>query len=78
MPSEFHFDPYWRARLGRKVSLRFKLHGDPEHAFSEAIGMVASVEGEGLPATIAVVNRRGETTVFAAGDVIATKDLPGG
>ena len=75
MGSEPRSVAYWRARLGRKVSLRFKLHGDPAHPFSEAIGMVASTEGEGSEARVSVVNRRGETATFAVSDVIAAKDL---
>jgi hypothetical protein len=56
--------------------LRFALAGDPAHPFSEAIGMVASVEGEDPSATVTVVNRRGEKRSFAVVDVIATKDMP--
>jgi hypothetical protein len=61
--------------LGRKVSLRFKLHDDPAHPHSEAIGMVASVEDDGPSAIVTVVNRRGEGTRFDCADVEATKDF---
>jgi hypothetical protein len=61
--------------LGRKVSLRFKLHDDPDHPHSEAIGMVASVEQDGPSAVVTVVNRRGESTRFDCADVEAAKDF---
>jgi hypothetical protein len=56
--------------------LRFALTDDPAHPFSEAIGMVASVEGDDPSAIVTVVNRRGEGRSFLAADVLATKDMP--
>lgn len=75
MTAEATSAAYWRTRLGRKVSLRFQLHDDASHPFSEAIGMVASVEEGENPVLVSVVNRRGETTTFSTADVIAAKDL---
>ena len=75
-PQEFPtFPDYWRRRLGRKVSLRFKVHDDPAHPHSEAIGMVSSVEDDGPSALVTVVNRRGVATTFDCADVEAAKDF---
>jgi hypothetical protein len=64
----------WRRYLGRKVSLRYRLHDDAEHPFSEAIGMVASVrEDPGKRAEIDVVNRRGVPSTVPLDDVIVAK-----
>jgi hypothetical protein len=62
----------FRSLIGRKISVRYRLHDDPEHPHSEAVGMVASV-GDGV---VSVVNRRGEMSVFAIDDVIAGKAWP--
>ena len=64
----------WRRYLGRKVSLRYRLHGDAEHPFSEAVGMVASVRAEPeRRAEIDVVNRRGVASTVPLDDVMAAK-----
>lgn len=59
----------WRALLGRKVSVRIRLHDDPRHPFSEAIGIVQKV----ADGRIEIVNRRGEVTGFAEADFVAGK-----
>jgi hypothetical protein len=64
--------------LGRKVSVRYALRADPEHPFSEAIGMVGSVEGEGSDLTISIFTKRGERVEMRAGDVLAAKVFPEG
>ena len=65
----------WRRHLGRKVSLRYRLHdGGSAHPFSEAIGMVASVRSDpGSPAEIHVVNRRGVSSTVPLEDIVAAK-----
>ena len=64
----------WRRYLGRKVSLRFRVHDDAEHPFSEAIGMVASVRATpGERAEIDVVNRRGVPSTVPLDDVTVAK-----
>ena len=64
----------WRALLGRKVSIRFKVLNDPEHPFSEAIGVVMAVKPDetGRP-TVSIVNRHGDTVAVAIDDVLAGK-----
>lgn len=59
----------WPRYLGRKISIRHRLHGDPDHEFSEAIGVVARVDEDSL----SILNRKGETVVVAFADVIAGK-----
>jgi hypothetical protein len=75
-PAELNSEHAWRALLGRKVSLRYRLHGDSEHPFSEAVGMVSFVgPGEGDRVVIRVVNRRGETVSAGLEDVLAAREL---
>jgi hypothetical protein len=56
--------------------LRYRVAGDPEHPFSEAIGVVQSVDGSGDETTIAVINRRGSVTVVRLTDIEAAKAFP--
>ena len=66
----------WRPYLGRKVSLRYRLRGDPDYPFSETIGVLAAVdEAEGEP-RLTVLKRRGEQVVVAARDIEAAKIFP--
>ncbi|HYN36925.1 MAG TPA: hypothetical protein VEV82_08100 [Actinomycetota bacterium] len=63
--------------LGRKVSLRYSLHGDPEHDVSEAVGYVQSVETDSSQQVlITIVNRRGEATVVPLADIQIAKRFP--
>src|SRR5688500_15832362 len=65
----------WRALLGRKISIRYALAGDPEHPFSEAIGVISGVsDGEGP--TISIMKRDGETVEVRAADVLQGKVFP--
>ncbi|HEV3472543.1 MAG TPA: hypothetical protein VG408_04975 [Actinomycetota bacterium] len=45
------------------------MHGDPQHPFSEAIGVVARVSADSL----SILNRKGETVTVDFADVIAGK-----
>jgi hypothetical protein len=62
--------------LGRKVSLRYRLHDDPQHPFSEAIGVVSSVAGDPGEQELTVLSRRGGATRVAVADVLAAKVFP--
>jgi hypothetical protein len=66
----------WSYLIGRKVSVRYALSGDPEHPFSEAIGMVGSVGGNGAEASVTIFTKRGERVTIRAGDVLAAKVFP--
>ena len=65
----------WRALLGRKISIRYALAGDPDHPFSEAIGVISGVAGGGDP-TISIMKRDGETVDVRAADVLQGKVFP--
>ncbi len=62
----------WTRYLGRKISIRLRLHGDPDHPFSEAIGVVSQVTRTDL----SILNKKGETVTVAFADVIAGKVFP--
>ncbi|MEA2507281.1 MAG: hypothetical protein QOH48_1899 [Actinomycetota bacterium] len=66
----------WSDRLGRKVSVRFRIHGDPDHPFSEAVGVVASVSSEGGSEIVTIINRRGGAITIPAPDLLAVKLFP--
>ena len=64
----------WRPLLGRKVSIRYRLHGDPDVALSEAIGVVQSVTGSASgDEHIAILNRKGEVRSVPVVDILAGK-----
>jgi hypothetical protein len=60
----------WGPHLGRKVSIRFRLHDDPEHSFSEAIGVIQSVDPD---RSISIVKRDGAVVEVAQLDILAAK-----
>jgi hypothetical protein len=66
----------WSKSLGRKVSVRYRLHGDPVHPFSEAVGVVASVAGSGDTQVVTIIDRRGKTVGIPAPDLLAVKLFP--
>ncbi len=66
----------WKPHLGRKVSLRYKLH-DGDHPYTEAIGVVSSVAVDATAAqTISILTRSGDTKIVASGDILASKLFP--
>jgi hypothetical protein len=67
----------WSGHLGRKISIRYKLHDDPAHGFSEAIGVVQSVRpNEAGVSELGILTRRGETKYVPIEDVLAAKLFP--
>ncbi len=62
----------WNGRLGRKVSLRYRLHDDPAHPFSEAIGVVMAVDDD----NIRIMTKRGETVSIPISDIEASNLFP--
>ena len=63
----------WRRCLGRRVSLRYRLHDDPEHPFSEALGSVQSVTSDKERVVVTLVDKRGKTFDIALEDIEAAK-----
>lgn len=65
----------WRALLGRKISIRYALAGDPEHPFSEAIGVISAVSDDEQP-RLTILSRDGSATELRAADVLQGKVFP--
>jgi hypothetical protein len=65
----------WRALLGRKISIRYALAGDPQHPFSEAIGVISGVSETDDP-VVTILGRDGNTSEVRASDVLAGKVFP--
>jgi hypothetical protein len=65
----------WRALLGRKISIRYALSGDPEHPFSEAIGVISGVSEEEHP-NITILSRDGKAIELSSSDVLQGKVFP--
>jgi hypothetical protein len=56
--------------------LRYKLHGS-DHPFSEAIGVISSIqEDPGGGQTLSVLTRSGETRSVPVADIVASKLFP--
>ncbi|HEU4868115.1 MAG TPA: hypothetical protein VFV09_10350 [Actinomycetota bacterium] len=67
------------ANLGERVSMLFKIEGDPEHPFSEVVGVLMRVTGAGGPdATYSVIRRSGEVVEVRQDKVMALKLMPSG
>ena len=66
----------FKQNLGRKVSIRYRIHDDPAHPFSEAIGMIQSVDSGSGRDVVEIVNRRGEVAAVAIDDIEAAKLFP--
>ncbi|MGH2820813.1 MAG: hypothetical protein ACRDJ5_09180 [Actinomycetota bacterium] len=62
--------------MGRKVSLRYALHGDPQHPFSEAIGVLQTVGPADGGDCLTIVDRGGDTKRIPVDDVLAAKLFP--
>lgn len=57
----------------------FRIEGDPEHPFSEVVGVLLRVTGAGSPeATYSVIRRSGEVVEVRQDKVMALKLLPPG
>ena len=52
--------------------MRFVLHDDPEHAFSEAIGVVMEATGD----RVCILTKRGERVEVDVRDIQAAKVFP--
>ena len=67
----------WSGHLGRKISIRYKLHDDPSHGFSEAIGVVQSVRpNDSGVSELGILTRHGQTKYVPVDDVLAAKLFP--
>lgn len=65
------------SRLGEKLSILYKIEGDPEHPFSEVVGLLQRVETAPDGGRILHVCRRnGVLVAVAEVDVIRMKFIP--
>jgi hypothetical protein len=64
-------------RLGEKLSILFRIEGDPDHPYSEVVGLLQRVAGNEAGArTLAVCRRDGSVVEVAEADVIRLKFIP--
>jgi hypothetical protein len=65
--------------LGERVSMLFSIEGDPEHPFSEVVGVLMRVAGAGSPdATYSVIRRSGEIVEVRQDKIMSLKLMPAG
>ena len=70
-------DPGLEQRLGEKLSILFRIEGDPEHPYSEVVGLLQRVTVDETGArTLAVCRRDGSVVEVAEADVIRLKFIP--
>jgi hypothetical protein len=73
-PPELNDPNVWRRQIGRKTSMRLRHHGDPAHPFTEAIGVVQSVDADrDGTVRLKLITRRGELKTTAIADILAAK-----
>lgn len=64
------------SHLGEKVSILFRIPGDPEHPFSEVIGLVQQIDRSGSAPVYRIVRRSGEVVSVPETDVVKVKVIP--
>ncbi len=65
------------SRLGEKLSILFRIEGDPEHPYSEVVGLLQRVSTGGDGGRVLHVCRRdGSVTAVAEADVVRLKFVP--
>ena len=70
-------DPDFKRRLGEKLSILFRIEGDPDHPYSEVVGLLQRVAVDQAGArTLAVCRRDGSVVEVAEADVIRMKFIP--
>jgi len=63
--------------LGQKVSILYRIEGDPDHPFSEVVGVVQRIEcPDGGRAVYHVLRRSGEMVPVRASDVVKLRVIP--
>lgn len=65
----------FKQHLGRKVTLRYRVHDDAAHPFSEAIGVVMLVETESGGPNVVILTKKSKRRVVPIDDVITGKVL---
>ncbi|HEY2666276.1 MAG TPA: hypothetical protein VGK51_05515 [Actinomycetota bacterium] len=76
-PGESQDDAGFQRRLGEKISILYRIEGDPEHPYSEVVGLLQRVGvNESGARTLAVCRRDGSVVEVAEADVIRLKFIP--
>ena len=76
-PAQPQGDPDLKGRLGEKISVLFRIEGDPDHPYSEVVGLLQRVAVDRSGArTLAVCRRDGSVVEVAEADVIRLKFIP--
>ena len=65
----------FKQHLGRRVTLRYRVHDDAAHPFSEAIGVVMSVETDSAGPSVVILTKKSKRRVVPIDDVITGKVL---
>ncbi len=66
-----------KGRLGEKISILFRIEGDPDHPYSEVVGLLQRVAVDEAGARmLAVCRRDGSVVEVAEADVIRLKFIP--
>jgi hypothetical protein len=65
----------FKQHLGRKVTLRYRVHDDAAHPFSEAIGVVMSVGTDSGGPSVVILTKKSKRRVVPINDVITGKVL---
>jgi len=76
-PSHPQDGPDLKRRLGEKLSILFRIEGDPDHPYSEVVGVLQAVAvNEAGARTLAVCRRDGSVVEVAEADVLRLKFIP--
>ncbi|MGH2772084.1 MAG: hypothetical protein ACRDIU_02955 [Actinomycetota bacterium] len=62
--------------LGEKVSAYFRIHGDPEHPFSEVVGLLQAIDRSSGRTVYRITRRSGEVVEVPEADVLKLKMVP--
>ncbi|MBW3588462.1 MAG: hypothetical protein KY429_03495 [Actinobacteria bacterium] len=62
--------------IGRKLTLLFKIEGDSEHPFSEAVGLLQRVVSTDSGSELYILKRNGEIVVVAESAIVSYKVIP--
>lgn len=69
--------PELESRLGEKLSILFKIEGDPDHPFSEVVGLLQRVAvNAGGGRVLHVCRRDGSVVEVAEADIVRLKFIP--
>ena len=62
--------------LGQKVSAYFRVRGDPEHPFSEVVGLLQGIDRSSGGVVYRIARRSGEVVEIDVADIVKLKMVP--